>query len=189
MWWSSCHNKWERERERGDLHGCMQVWTHLEKRRQPLTFALHRVVHSSTRRYLIILRCCLSIQSGECRRACAWTAGCSSLPHAHLFAGTRCWENAEGHSVHVLPVEANGTVVLPVGELAGQENIGRALPFLALSPSRDYRTLHFFLSREQRTRAPLSHLSQVLILREIFERPAWLIQWAREHLLPLLSLS
>jgi hypothetical protein len=43
--------------------------------------------------------------------------------------------------VHVLPVEANDTIVLLVGELAGQGNIGRALPFFALlSLSREYRT-------------------------------------------------
>jgi len=45
---------------------------------------------------------------------------CSSLLLAHLIDGTHCWEKTEGHSVPVLPVVANNTVVLPVGELAGQ---------------------------------------------------------------------
>jgi len=46
--------------------------------------------------------------------------GCSSSPLAHLFDGTHCCENTKGHSVPVLPVVENGTIVLPVGELAGQ---------------------------------------------------------------------
>ena len=35
----------------------------------------------------------------------------------------------------VLPVVAHSTVVLPIGELAGQVNLGRVLPFVALSRS------------------------------------------------------
>jgi len=126
------------------------------------------------------------------RSACAWTAeGCSSLPLAHLFDGTRCWENTKGHSVPVLlPVVANNTVVARWESWLSKWFRPSTPFFLALCLSwTQNRTLHYFLSREHKTRASLSHLSQVLILWEIFERPTWLIQWAREHLLPLLSLS
>ena len=60
----------------------------------------------------------------------------------------------------VLPVVENSTIVLPVGELAGQGNIGRALPFLALALSREYRierfTSFFPENRELELPSPIS---------------------------------
>ena len=106
-------------------------------------------------------------------RACTWTVeGCSSLPLAHLIDGTCCWENAEGHSVFVLPVVANGTVVLPIGEMAGQVNLGRALPFVALSLSlantEQNVSLHSFY-RTENSSFPLPSLPSDNPSRDLWE--------------------
>jgi hypothetical protein len=115
----------EREKEKGDLHACMQMWTRFEERRQPLTYANYSMGSTQVQGGTNLL-CCAArpIWSGEVAVVHAHgLQSCSSLPLAHLIDGTHCWENTESHSMHVLlPVVENGSIVLPVGELAGQVN-------------------------------------------------------------------